>query len=152
MRVLHGWRAGPGHWLRVRCTLRLCRSVAEQHPEAEFGQRSAARDTRDLHNVSLHLFVAGVRYPSLQRAVVGQDDQTLRVEVESTRRIDIAMLNVVGEGWSGRNDVAGGTFDTCTGRAAHIRTQRRAVRELAKHAEWFVEQYQPGQVSPRSDW
>ena len=120
MRVLHGWRAGPGHWLRARRGLRLCRSVAEQHPEAEFGERSAAGDARDLRHVSLQHFVAGVRYPSLQRAVVGQDDQTFRVEVESTRRIDITMLNVVGKGWSGRNDAAGGTFDTCTGRAANI--------------------------------
>lgn len=72
--------------------------VAELHPVAQAFQRGVRRRPFDLHPVGFGQLVFRVRNARLQLAVVGEQQQTLAVVVESSSRAYLRYMDELGQG------------------------------------------------------
>jgi hypothetical protein len=127
----HGWiaRPQPGRRVDLRDFGRQGSAVVQRNTATQCVERVRIRPAFDLHEIRLRLLVARIGEPMREFAVVGQQQQSLTVVIETTGRIDIRHADEFGQ-----------------------RAPRRitAVGELAQHAVRLVEQDQHGKRRGRS--
>ena len=102
----------------TRCARRLGQAILEHHATAQCLKRGSVGFTLHLHQIGLLFVVTWIGQMVREMAVIGQQQQPFRIEIQPTCGIDIRWQTEAGQRRTRRN---------------------AAISELAKHAIGFVE-------------
>jgi hypothetical protein len=142
VRVPHRWVAWPWNRWRGFDAQRARRAISQLHAAAQAGEGIRTGDTGDLDHVALAHAVPRVGDARLYGAVIRQQHQAFRVEVEAARGVDVGEGHVVRK--RGARHVRGGRVSV----PCRVACDRRPVGELAQHAEGLVQEHEFRHADP----